>query len=612
MFKTPEIPGRRQLLLAACASGAAFAGPAWAAATASKAATSPKTAAAARLAALADRYFDALLDAEPFWASQLGVATPAQASRIAIEIAPAHRARMAALHGKTLAELRRIERRQLAEADLIAYDVLAYHANDQLALMRLPDHLLPLDQLAGKAPFQLATAVENALSAFATVADYEHHLARLRMLPAWCEQAVTNLREGVKRGIAHPKAILERLLPMLRELAPAAADKSPYYAPIHQLPQGFAEADRTRLAKAYRQVVERQLTPALARLAEVMQRDVLPHARTSTGWSALPDGRAWYEQWVKCNTSTSLSPEEIHALGLREVQRLRGKMAEVQAQYGYQGSLADFLVWHDKRPEARPFKTEQQVLDAYAQLNRVIAAQLPSLFGRAPKAALEIRPEPELTRNTASDHYANPALDGSRPGIYYAVITDPADYATTRMASLFLHEGQPGHHYQVALAQEMPVTKLQRFYFYNAYGEGWALYAETLGYDLGLYNDPNAHLGHLGMAMMRAVRLVVDTGMHAKGWTREQAIAYFHEQTGFGERASRVQIERYMVSPGQALGYAIGRIKIEELRDRARQMLGARFSLPDFHDQVVGSGSLPLAVLEAKMDRWMRAVAQAA
>lgn len=604
MFDAPEIPGRRKLLLAACATP--FAAPAWAAA-ATNVSTS-QSAATQRLAALADRYFAALLDADPFWASRLGSATPAQASSLAIEISPAHRTKRTALYRRTLAELRRIDRKALSEADLIACDVLDYHARDQLAQLRYPEHLLPLDQTAGKPPFEMATAAESGLSPFATVAHYEQHLSRLRALPAWCDQAVANLREGVKRRIVHPRAIVERMLPMLRNLAPTAVDKSPYYAPIVTMPTRFAAADRDRLANEYRRVIEQQLVPALTRLADAMEREVLPRSRASSGWSALPGGPAWYEQCVRTHTSTAMGAEEIHQLGLREVQRIRGKMAEVQAQYGYEGSLADFLTWHDKRPEARPFKTEQQVLDAYAELNRRISAQLPKLFGRAPRAPLEIRPEPELTRNTASDHYTSPTLDGSRPGIYFAVITDPATYATPRMASLFLHEGQPGHHYQVALAQEMPVTKLQRFYFYTAFGEGWALYAETLGYDLGLYEDPSAHLGHLGMAMMRAVRLVVDTGMHAKGWSREQAIAYFQEQTGFNERDSRVQIERYMVWPGQALGYAIGRIKIEELRDRAKATLGPRFSLSAFHDQVVGSGSMPLQVLEAKIERWVRTV----
>lgn len=602
----PVTPARRKLLLAACATP--FAAPAWAlAATSASTATAPSSAAAARLAALADRYFAALLDADPFWASRLGSATPAQAASLPIEISPAHRAKRAALYSKTLADLRRIDRKALGETDLIAYDVLAYHAQDQLAQLRHPDHLLPLDQTPGKPPFELANAADSGLSMFATVAHYEQHLSRLRALPAWCDQAVANLREGLKRGIVHPRPIIERLLPMLRNLAPAEVDKSPYHAPIATMPARFAAADRDRLAAEYRRVIEQRLHPALVRLADAVEREVLPRSRTSAGWSALPGGNAWYEQFVRTHTSTTMGAEEIHQLGLREVQRLRGKMAEVQAQYGFEGSLADFLTWHAKRPENYPYKTEQQVLDAYAELNRRIATKLPQLFSRVPKAPLEIRPEPELTRYTASDHYTQPSLDGSRPGVFFAVITDPAAYATPRMASLYLHEGQPGHHFQIALAQELPVTKLQRFYFYNAFGEGWGLYAETLGYDLGLYDDPNAHLGHLGMAMMRAVRLVVDTGMHAKGWSREQAIAYFQEQTGFNERDSRVQIERYMVWPGQALGYAIGRIKIEALRDRARAALGSRFALADFHEQVLASGSMPLAVLEAKIDRWISA-----
>ncbi|HEX6703142.1 MAG TPA: DUF885 family protein [Albitalea sp.] len=557
------------------------------------------------LGALADQAFDALLDDSPFWASMLGLATPAQAAAIPEDIWPARRRSQEARQRRLLGALRRIDRRRLAEADGIAWDVLEQHLADGLAQRRFPDHLIPLSHMPGNPLFMMAAAADNALSPFATATDHERHLARLRRLPGWCDQAAANLREGVKRGIVLPTAIIERMLPMLRSLARPDVERNGLAEPLRRIPKQLPDADRQRLERAYRDVVGGQVVPAVVRLVEVVERDYLPRGRSGAGYGSLPDGAAWYAQLVRSHTTTAASPAEIHALGLAEVQRLRAEMTQVQAKFSFEGSLEDFLVWHGKRPEAKPFRTEAEVLEAYAELNRRIAPQLPKLFGRVPKAALEIRPEPELTRDTASDHYSAPALDGSRPGIFYAVITDPAQYPVARMASLFLHEGQPGHHYQTALTQELPLMRFQRHYFHDAHGEGWALYAETLGKPLGVYDDPGPWLGHLSYAMLRAVRLVVDTGLHAQDWSRERAIQYLAAHTGFPERDARAQIERYMVSPGQALSYAIGRMKIESLRDKARAALGERFSLPAFHDQVLGSGSLPLGVLEAKIDRWI-------
>ncbi|HJV61692.1 MAG TPA: DUF885 domain-containing protein [Albitalea sp.] len=557
--------------------------------------------------ALAERYTEALLDADPFWASSLGLATPAQASRLPMAIAPRVRERTAAMRRDTLAALGRIDRRTLGDADRITCEMVEHHARDGLEQNRFPAHLLPIDHMGASELFMMAAPTANALSGFASVTDHRHHIDRLRALPAWCAQAETNLREGVRRGIVLPTVIIERTLPMLRALLDPAPERNPFMEPLKRLPPDASPAERDQLRGTYRDAVTREVIPAVARLADTLQREVLPHGRPGAGLGALPDGAAWYAQCVRSSTTTSLTPKEIHALGLAEVARLREEMRKLQQHYRFEGRLEDFLVWHGRRPEARPFKTEREVLDAYATLNQRIAPQLPRLFGRVPKAPLEIRPEPELTRDTASDHYMPPSPDGSRPGVFYAVITDPKAYATPRMATLFLHEGQPGHHYQGALAQELPLTRLQRFWFYDAYGEGWALYAETLGHQLGLYDDPNAYLGHLSLAMLRAVRLVVDTGLHDQGWSRERAIDYLQSNTGFNARDSRAQIERYMVAPGQALSYAIGRMRIESLRERSRAALGGRFSLAAFHDQVLGSGSLPLAVLEAKIERWIAA-----
>ena len=256
-------------------------------------------------------------------------------------------------------------------------------------------------------------------------------------------------------------------------------------------------------------------------------------------------------------------------------------------------------------PRFLPYRSEAEILDAYRGINERVKAQLPRLFGRVPEAPLDIRPEPELTRATASDHYSLPAEDGSRPGLFWAVINDPAAYDATAMTALFLHEGQPGHHFQMALQQELKLPEFRKRMWINAFGEGWALYAETLGTEMGLYDDPAAWVGELRLEIARAARLVVDTGLHAKGWSRDQAIAYWVENVGSSQAQAVNQIERYMAWPGQALGYKLGSLKIQALRERARQALGDRFSVAAFHDAVLAEGVLPLSALESRIDRWI-------
>ena len=345
------------------------------------------------------------------------------------------------------------------------------------------------------------------------------------------------------------------------------------------------------------------------RLVAFLEKEYLPKCRTSSGIDAVPHGKAWYDYMVRYYTTTTMKPDQIHALGLKEVARIRGEMEKVKAVYKFNGSLNDFFKWHEALPASYPFKTEPEVLDAYAMLNQRIMAKLPDLFGRTPKAPLEIRAEPELTRSTASDHYSSPAADGSRPGVFYVVIEDPTKHPSNLMATLFIHEGQPGHHFHIALQQELSLPKFRQYGNITAFTEGWALYAETLGREMGLYEDPNFYLGHLSDELLRAVRLVTDTGLHTMGWTREQTIQYMMETQGYSEHESQRYTERYMASPGQALAYKIGSLKIQELRERARTKLGARFSLKDYHDQVLSDGALPLHLLEAKVDRWIAAQA---
>jgi uncharacterized protein (DUF885 family) len=439
----------------------------------------------------------------------------------------------------------------------------------------------------------------------ATVKDYQAYLSRLNQLGPWIDQAIANMREGMKRGIVQPKAVMEAALPQFKQLVAAKAEDSIYYSPVKNFPAGFSDADKKKLTASYRSTIAGKLNPALKRLADFIEHDYLPACRTSTGWSALPQGMDWYLARVASQTTTDLQPEQIHQIGLREVARIQSEFARIGPKMGYDGPPAGLPVWVSQQAKYKPFKTEGEIIDVFRNLNTQLQGKLPALFSLRPKTPLDLRLEPELSRATASDHYTPPAVDGSRPGVFWSVVNDPKEYGSTGMVTLFLHEGQPGHHFHIALMQELGLPNFRKFGGNNAFTEGWALYAETLGKEMGLFDKPEDYFGHLNDEMLRAVRLVVDTGMHAKGWTREQSIQYMRETLGYTEADARNATERYMAWPAQALGYKIGALKIQELRARAEKELGPKFSLPKFHEIVLGEGTLPLALLEKKVDRWI-------
>jgi uncharacterized protein (DUF885 family) len=423
-------------------------------------------------------------------------------------------------------------------------------------------------------------------------------------MPAWIDQAIANMREGMKKGITQPKAIMISALPQFKKLVSDTPEANIFYTPIKKLPAGFSDADKQRLTAAYRKTVGDDIMPALARLATFLEKDYLPACRTSTGLGALPDGAAWYQARVANATTTTLKPDAIHAIGLREVARIQQQFAVLGPKLGYNGPAKGLPVWVAAQDKFRPFKTEQEVQAVFHKLNDVLDTKLPQMFTLVPKAKLDLRLEPELSRATAADHYTAPAGDGSRPGVFWSVVNDPTKYGSTGMTTLFLHEGKPGHHFHIALMQELNLPDFRKYGGNNAFTEGWALYSETLGKEMGLFDDPAQYFGHLNDELLRATRLVVDTGMHAQGWTREQSIQYMRDTLGYDDYA-KTETERYMAWPGQALGYKIGSLKIVELRHRAEEALGDRFSLPKFHEVVLSDGTVPLALLEEKVDRWI-------
>ncbi|PQO89727.1 DUF885 domain-containing protein [Massilia phosphatilytica] len=579
--------------------------PALAADTAAKPTAGATSAAAEskQLNKLADEYWDAQARFDPVSAGESG--DNRFPDQIGMSIAPKNRAHQFSLYKGYLTRLHAIRRDGLAQRDQTTYDILDYELKIALRFEPFPEHLLPLNQMDAL-PVTLANySSGQQAQSLVTVKDYQAYLSRLNQLGPWIDQALANMREGMKRGIVQPKAIMEAALPQFKQLVAAKAEDSIYYTPVKNFPAGFSDADKKKLTASYRSTIDAKLNPALKRLADFIEHDYLPACRTSTGWNALPQGMDWYLARVASQTTTDLQPEQIHQIGLKEVARIQGEFARIGPKMGYNGPAAGLPVWVSEQAKYKPFKTEGEIIDVYRHLNTQLQAKLPALFSLRPKTPLDLRLEPELSRATASDHYTPPAVDGSRPGVFWSVVNDPKQYGTTGMVTLFLHEGQPGHHFHIALMQELGLPNFRKFGGNNAFTEGWALYAETLGKEMGLFDKPEDYFGHLNDEMLRAVRLVVDTGMHAKGWTREQSIQYMRETLGYTEADARNATERYMAWPAQALGYKIGALKIQELRARAEKELGPKFSLPKFHEIVLGEGTLPLALLEKKVDRWI-------
>ncbi len=525
--------------------------------------------------------------------------------QLGMGIAPKPRALQLKRYRGFAKRLQAINPAGLSRTDRISYEILDFELAAAFSFAPFPEHLMPIDQMGGLPVVIANFASGKGSQPLDTPRQYSAYLNRLTQLSGWTDQAIVNMRLGIQTGVVLPKALVIAMLPQYQKLVSAKPDASVYFTPIKNMPSGFSAADQRVLAADYSREIERRLNPALGRLAAFLEKEYLPAARTTAGWGGLPQGADWYAASVAASTITALRSDQIHAIGLREVLRIQQHFAELGPKMGYTGPAVDLPKWVAAQARYYPFKTEQEINDTYRKLNQTLQAKLPSLFTLQPKAPLEIRAEPELTRATASDHYTPPSDDGLRPGIFWSVVNDPTRYPKVKMTTLFLHEASPGHHFQIALQMQQKLPAFRKFGGNTAYAEGWALYAETLGKELGLYDEPDQYFGHLNFELLRAARLVVDTGLHAQGWTLVQAVAYLRETLGETQEGAKSAIERYMAWPAQALAYKVGSMKIMELRERAAIALGTRFSLAAFHTVVLDEGALPLAVLEAKVDRWI-------
>ncbi len=468
---------------------------------------------------------------------------------------------------------------------------------------------LPVTQRGG-----VQTAAELAeLIQFSTVKDYTNWLARMDTLGTFVDQTIALMREGMRRGLVQPKVIMQRVPDQIAKQVVKDPTASPFYAPFRKMPESIPAADRERLQAAARESITRNVVPAYDRFHQFFVNEYLPACRDSVGVWDTPGGDAWYQKRIAWFTTTSLTADQVHEIGLKEVARIRGEMQKIIEQVGFKGSFQDFLQYLRTDPKFR-YTDPQQLLQAYMVMAKRIDPLLPQYFGKLPRMPYGVRPIPmESAPDTTTAYYQGPALDGTRAGYYYVNLYKPEERPIYEIPVLTIHEAVPGHHLQIALAQELgSLPKFRRDFEATAFVEGWALYSESLGEEMGFYKDPYDKFGQLTYEMWRAVRLVVDTGIHHKHWTREQAIQFFKENAAKTELDIVNEVDRYISWPGQALAYKIGQLKIRELRTKATATLGPDFDLRQFHDVVLGSGAVPLDVLEANVQRWLKERAAAA
>lgn len=503
----------------------------------------------------------------------------------------------------TLAALRAIPRAALTPAEQLDYDLFAREYEQRLAGWRFKPYLYQIDHQGG---IQTLSEITELLS-FRTVKDYEDWIGRLEGVGTLVDQHIALLDLAVREGRTQPRAIMERLPPQLALQLVATPEQSPFFAPFRRFPDDMPSAQRERLTAAGRAAIARSVLPAYRRFEQAFNERYLPATRTSVGIDGTPDGRDYYRERIAYHTTLStLSADDIHAIGLAEVARIRREMETIKTRVGFGGTLQEFFVFLRTDPQFY-YRTPQELFEGYLAVSKRIDPGLVKLFGQLPRTPYGVRAIPATSApNTTTAYYQPPAADGSRAGYYYVNLYRPEVRPKYEMEVLSVHEAVPGHHLQIALAQEQAALPLfRRNAGFTAYVEGWALYSESLGEDLGLYQDPYSKFGQLTYDMWRAVRLVVDTGMHAKGWTRQQAIDYFKDNAAKTEADIVNEIDRYIAWPGQALAYKIGQLRIRALRTEAERTLGERFDIRRFHDAVLASGAVPLDVLESRVRTWI-------
>lgn len=503
-------------------------------------------------------------------------------------------------------KLQSYNRDLLSEKDKMNYDVLLWECNISLEGRNFKDYLMPINQINSNYLLIPPMAEGTGVQPFVTVKDYDNWLKRLDGYLVWLDTAEVNMRIGMKQGYVIPKYLAKKVVSQFGDFDHGSVEGHVFYKPITKMPAGFSKEDKERLTKAYADMIQHKIMPAYKKMKEFLVKEYIPNCSDKAAISETALGRPYYDYLVKLHTTTSLTAEQIFDLGEKEVERISAEMEKVKEEVGFKGDLKAFLKQINGNKKLMPFTKPEEVLEHFQKIHDRMKPNLAKLFDKTPKTKFEIRRVPAFIESTAAANYLPGSNDGSRPGVFYVPVPNVKEYNVLMDEALFLHEAIPGHHYQCSLqAENTQLPEFRRTLIYNAYCEGWALYTESLGKELGLYTDPYQYFGMLNQEMHRALRLVLDVGLHTKGWTREQAIQYSNDHEASTEQGTIAEVERYIGMPGQALSYKIGQLKIRELRAKAEQELGAKFNIAEFHDQILSEGCLPLQVLEDKINKWI-------
>ncbi len=510
-------------------------------------------------------------------------------------------------YSATIDSLNLFNRDSLSENNQISYDILMWDLKMNIEALNFPDHLMPINQFYSLTITMGQLGAGSGIQSFETVKDYENFLMRAHRFVPWCDTAIANMKKGIQQNIVLPVVLAKKVLPQLQSMIVSDIQKSIFHLPIDKFPVSFSETDKIRLIAEYEKTIAEELIPSYKKLFDFFNITYIPACRNSTGISEFSFGKDYYNFLSKQWTTTKLTTDSIFNIGQSEVKRIRSEMDAIKNELGFNGTLKEFFRFVKSDKKYFPFKSDSEVIQGFRKIYETEKPMVNKMFSIQPKSPFKIQQTEQFRAASSSAEYQQGSADGSRPGIFYVPIVDATKFNSIAMETLFLHEAIPGHHFQISLQQEnKDLPDFRRFIWYGAYGEGWALYSESLGKEVGLYTDPIQKFGNLSEEMHRAIRLVVDIGIHLKGWTREQAIQFSKENEAASEAEIISEIERYMAIPGQALAYKIGQLKIIALRNEAQKQLGNKFSYAEFHYQVLKDGCLPVAILESNILNWIK------
>ena len=556
--------------------------------------------------ALFQAYFDESMQMNPISATYVGISD--YNDRFSPPINQQNRDQSLAFEEKYLAKIKAIDALALSGQALLSYEIFLRDRQIAIKGAQFPGHLMPIHQMGGAHSYFASLGSGKSAQPFNTADDYRHFMSRAQGFATYMDSAIVAMKRGIEKSIVLPKPLIKKVLPQLQVHMLQDVTKSVFYAPLETLKDNanISDVDKKQITKDYIETIKNIIIPAYGRVHQFMQQSYLPKGRDTVGLHDLPNGKAWYEYRIETNTTLPLTADEIHTFGQQQVARILAEMTKVKETVGFEGDLPAFFEFL-RTDEQFFFDSEQALIDAYTQVKEKIDSRVPLLFEVFPKADYEVRAvEAFRAASSAGASYQSPAPDGSRPGIFYINAYNLKAQPKYLMETLSIHEAAPGHHFQIAIQQEVEsLPDFRKFGGYTVFAEGWALYAESLGKEMGLFTDPYMWYGRLSDEQLRAMRLVVDTGLHAFGWTRQQAIDFMIDNSSLAPSDIEAEVERYIAIGGQAVSYKVGQRHIRMLRNKAQQILGDKFDVKKFHTQVLVDGALPMPILEAKIDRWI-------